>query len=245
MFRIAIVEDDTSCAEQLEEYLRRYRRETGEELEVCRFSDGLELVEGYRPIYDLVLLDIEMPHLDGMTAARKIREADSEVLLLFITNMAKYAISGYEVEALGFMLKPVNYFALSLKLKKAFSYLHSRASKCLMIPTAEGVRKISSADVRYVEVLDHRLHFYTQEGTYVMRGTLHEVEAELEGQHFVRCNKGYLVNLRHIQLIRGDSVVMSGGDELLISRRRKDEFLLAVTVPSPLSVQIPWMWDGP
>ena len=120
MFRIAIVEDDTSCAEQLEEYLRRYGREAGEELEVCRFSDGLELADGYRPIYDLILLDIEMPHLDGMTAARKIREADSEVLLLFITNMAKYAISGYEVEALGFMLKPVNYFALSLKLKKPF-----------------------------------------------------------------------------------------------------------------------------
>ena len=229
MFRIAIAEDDEACARQLREYLDRYGRENGEELEVRWFPDGLELVEEYRPIYDLILLDIEMPHLDGMTAAQKIRRADSEVLILFITNMAKYAISGYEVEALGFMLKPVNYFSLSLKLKMAFSYLHSRAQKSLMIPTQEGMQKISASDIRYAEVADHRLQIHTAQGVYTMRGTLQELEEELEGQHFARCNKGYLVNLRHIQLIKSDRVVVAGGDELLMSRRKKEEFLLAVT----------------
>ena len=229
MFRIAIAEDDEACARQLREYLDRYGRENGEELEVRWFPDGLELVEEYRPIYDLILLDIEMPHLDGMTAAQKIRRADSEVLILFITNMAKYAISGYEVEALGFMLKPVNYFSLSLKLKKAFSYLHSRAQKSLMVPTQEGMQKISASDIRYAEVADHRLQIHTAQGVYTMRGTLQELEEELEGQHFARCNKGYLVNLRHIHLIKSDRVVMTGGDELLMSRRKKEEFLLAVT----------------
>ena len=229
MFRIAIAEDDEACARQLREYLDRYGRENGEELEVRWFPDGLELVEEYRPIYDLILLDIEMPHLDGMTAAQKIRRADSEVLILFITNMAKYAISGYEVEALGFMLKPVNYFSLSVKLKKAFSYLHSRAQKSLMVPTQEGMQQISASDIRYAEVADHRLQIHTAQGVYTMRGTLQELEEELEGQHFARCNKGYLVNLRHIHLIKSDRVVVAGGDELLMSRRKKEEFLLAVT----------------
>ena len=149
MFRIAIAEDDQACARQLQEYLERYGRENGEELEVHWFPDGMELAEEYRPVYDLLLLDIEMPHLDGMTAARKIRRADSEVLILFITNLARYAISGYEVEALGFMLKPVNYFSLSVKLKKAFSYLHSRAQKSLMIHTRDGIQKISASDIRF------------------------------------------------------------------------------------------------
>lgn len=89
MFRIAIAEDDEACARQLREYLERYGRENGEELEIRWFPDGMELAEEYRPVYDLLLLDIEMPHLDGMTAARKIRCVDSEVLILFITNMAK------------------------------------------------------------------------------------------------------------------------------------------------------------
>lgn len=229
MFRIAIAEDDEDCARQLREYLERYGRENGEELEIRWFPDGMELAEEYRPVYDLLLLDIEMPHLDGMTAARKIRCVDSEVLILFITNMAKYAISGYEVEALGFMLKPVNYFSLSVKLKKAFSYLHSRAQKSLMIPTKDGMQKISAAEIRYAEVTDHRLQIHTTQGVCTMRGTLQELEEALEGQHFARCNKGYLVNLRHIQLIKSDRVVMAGGDELLISRRKKEEFLLAVT----------------
>ena len=71
MFRIAIAEDDEDCARQLQEYLERYGRENGEELEIRWFPDGMELAEEYRPVYDLLLLDIEMPHLDGMTAPVK------------------------------------------------------------------------------------------------------------------------------------------------------------------------------
>ena len=229
MIRVAIVEDDPKAVELLRSYLERYEKAAGIAVDVTVYSDGAEAVECYTPIYDVLLLDIEMPHLDGMTAAGRIRAVDPDVIMIFITNMAKYAISGYEVEALGFMLKPLNYFSLSLKLKKAFSYLHSRAQKSLMVPTQEGMQKISASDIRYAEVADHRLQIHTAQGVYTMRGTLQELEEELEGQHFARCNKGYLVNLRHIQLIKSDRVVVAGGDELLMSRRKKEEFLLAVT----------------
>lgn len=229
MIRVAIAEDDPACAEQLQGYLERYGRENGEAVELSLFPDGLELVDNYRPVYDLILLDIEMPRLDGMAAAEEIRRLDGEVLILFVTNMAKYAIKGYEVDALGFMLKPVNYFSLALKLKKAQSCLRSRAQWNLMVPTEDGIKKVPASEVRYVEVLDHRLHLHTEGRVYLMPGTLRDLETELADQHFVRCNKGYLVNLRHIELIKSGSVVMSGGDELLISRRKREEFLLAVT----------------
>ena len=229
MIRVAIAEDDFACTGQLQSYLERYGRENAEAMEISLFPDGLELVDNYRPVYDLILLDIEMPHLDGMAAAEKIRRLDSEVLILFVTNMAKYAIRGYEVDALGFMLKPVSYFSLSLKLKKAQSYLRNRSQRSLMIPTEDGIRKVPATEVCYVEVLDHRLHLHTERQVYIIPGTLRNLEAELANQHFVRCNKGYLVNLRHIELIKNDSVVMTGGDELLISRRKREEFLLAVT----------------
>jgi len=229
MIRIAIAEDDPVCSEQLRDYLNRYSRESAEIVEITLFSDGLELVEHYRPVYDLILLDIEMPHLDGMTAAEKIRRLDGEVLILFVTNMAKYAIRGYEVDALGFMLKPVSYFSLSLKLKKAQSYLRSRPQRSLMVPTEDGIKKVPAADVYYAEVLDHRLHLHTKQQIYVMPGTLRDLEAELANQHFVRCNKGYLVNLRHIELVKSDCVIMADGEKLLISRRKREEFLLAVT----------------
>lgn len=228
MIRIAIAEDDPSCCRVLEEHIARFREERGMEIESVVFSDGLELVDGYRPVWDVLLLDIEMPRMDGMTAAHRIRALDRDVVIIFITNMAKYAIKGYEVEALDFVLKPVGYFAFSTKLDKALLQVRSRPRKVLMVPQDDGVLRLSMGDIHYIEVIKHRLHLHTAEGVLTMPGSLSEMEQQLAGEHFVRCNKGYLVNLRYVTLIKGDTVQVAG-DTLLISRRRKEEFLLAVT----------------
>lgn len=97
MFRFAIVEDDDACAEQLQKYLAQYAGENALEIRTDRFYDGLNFAEDYKARWDLIFMDIEMPLLDGMSAARRIREKDDSVLLIFITNMAQYAIQGYEV----------------------------------------------------------------------------------------------------------------------------------------------------
>lgn len=229
MIRVAIAEDDAVCAGQLRSYLEQYGKERETPLDVSLYSDGMELVEDYRPIYDILLLDIEMPRLDGMTAAQRIRRLDQDVIIIFITNMARYAIRGYEVGALDFVLKPVRYFAFALKMDKAAACLRGRAQKSLMVPTQEGMVRITTGEITYIEVVKHYLQFHTEQGrTYSMLGTLTEMEKQLADASFARCNKGYLVNLRHITQIRSGSVVV-GGDELLIARRRKDEFLRAVT----------------
>ena len=123
MIRVAIVEDEAEIREQLMGYVQRYTRQYGTAFEVKTFADGLEILEDYRPAYDLILLDIEMKHLDGMETARRIRELDPEVMLVFITNMAQYAIKGYAVGALDYVLKPVPYFAFSQQLQKAVNQL--------------------------------------------------------------------------------------------------------------------------
>ena len=97
MTRIAIVEDEAAVREQLAGYVQRYTRQYGTQFEVTMFTDGVEILEDYRPVYDIIFLDVEMLHLDGMETARRIRELDSDVLLIFITNMAQYAIKGYAV----------------------------------------------------------------------------------------------------------------------------------------------------
>ena len=117
MLHIAIVEDEDACARQLEEYLQRFQEENGIQISVERFADGMELTERYHPGWDLILLDVEMPRLDGISAAAEIRAQDSAVQMIFITNMAQYAIKGYEVDALDYVLKPVSYYAFSLKLQ--------------------------------------------------------------------------------------------------------------------------------
>ena len=228
MIKIAVVEDDGSCAQRIRSFLERYGTEKGEGLDVVCFSNGLELVRDYRPIWDVLLLDIEMPEMDGMTAARRVRELDGEAAILFITNMGQYAIRGYEVDALDFLLKPVSYFAFAMKLDKALVHARSRRTVSLMIPQEDGVCRVSARDIWYVEVSLHRLHIHTAEGVLLTPGSISEFEQRLAGEPFARCNKGYLVNLRHVRLVKGDTVLV-GGDELLISRRKKKEFLQAVT----------------
>lgn len=111
MIRVAIVEDDAEVQGVLQEYVRRYTRQYGTEFEVSVFADGVDLLEDYRAVYDIIFLDVEMKHLDGMATAERIRQMDADVILIFITNMAQYAIRGYSVGALDYVLKPVPYFA--------------------------------------------------------------------------------------------------------------------------------------
>ena len=121
MLSVAIVEDDRKYSKLLEGYLERYSAENDVKFKVDVFDDGLKFIMGYDGDggYNIVFMDVEMPRLDGIKTSRKLRATDKNVSLIFVTNMAKYAVSGYEVDALDFMVKPVDYFNFSLKLEKA------------------------------------------------------------------------------------------------------------------------------
>ena len=131
MIRIAIVEDDRVYAGTLQEYLCRYEKESGEIIQSTLFEDGEDIAVGYRAEYDIILMDIEMQFMDGMSAAETIRKVDEEVTIIFITNMAQYAIRGYSVNALDYVLKPVSYFAFSQRLDRAVSRLRKKKSTTL------------------------------------------------------------------------------------------------------------------
>lgn len=99
--------------------MRQYEKENGEAFDITIYSDGDQIVNKYRSQYDIILMDVEMKFMDGMSAAEEIRKVDTEVVIIFITNMAQYAIRGYAVDALDYVLKPVSYFAFSQRLSRA------------------------------------------------------------------------------------------------------------------------------
>ena len=119
MLRIATVEDDANDLEALRTHLSRYEKENGLKFQVTEFRDGEDIVTDYSADYDLILMDIEMAFLNGMKAAEKIRELDKDVIIIFITNMPQYAIQGYKVNALDYMLKPISYFSFSESMGRA------------------------------------------------------------------------------------------------------------------------------
>lgn len=228
MIRVAIVEDEAEIREQLMGYVQRYTRQYGTAFEVKTFADGLEILEDYRPAYDLILLDIEMKHLDGMETARRIRELDPEVMLVFITNMAQYAIKGYAVGALDYVLKPVPYFAFSQQLQKVEEQLRRRTRHYLAVSVEGGLRRLDTSRIYYIESEGHRVHFYTEEGDFAAPGALKALEEKLADRPFARCNSGYLVNLAQVQAVQQNTVEV-GPYELQVSRPKRKSFLAALT----------------
>ena len=227
MIRIAMVEDEAAVREQLQGYIQRYTRQYGTEFAVTEFSDGVEILDAYRPVYDIVLLDVEMKHLDGMETARRIRELDRDVVLLFITNMAQYAIKGYAVGALDYLLKPVPYFAFSQQLQKAEEKLRRRARHYLAVPVEGGLRRLDTAQIYYMESEGHRVHFYTEEGEFSAPGALKTFEEKLADRPFARCNSGYLVNLAQVKSVQ-QGLAQVGPYELQVSRPKRKSFLAAL-----------------
>lgn len=227
MIHIAIAEDDAAYAKELQSFIATFQKEYGQELHLTLYSDGQALLEDYQGQFDLLLLDIEMPRLDGMSTAQKIRLRDPEVLILFITAMPQYAIRGYEVDALDYILKPLAYFPFSQRLNRAISRLKSRAKNYLMLPIKGGSKKVDVENIYFVESQGHNLVFHTNERPIVVHGAMKEIEEKLVPMHFFRCNKGYLVSLAHVDSVQ-DGCAVVHGEKLLISRGRKNEFLMAL-----------------
>lgn len=223
MIRIALVEDDPLYIKQLREYLERYENDSGHKFLISQFTDGDEIAIGYKASYDIILMDVEMRFMDGMTAAQKIREKDSSVVIIFITNLPQYAIRGYAVDALDYVLKPISYFAFSQRIDRALERMERRTRKYIYVNNREGGQKLDQARITYVEVQGRRLLFHTLDGTVATQYTLHEAEELLDEKMFFRCNKGYLVNLEQVSGIQDDNAIV-GGEQVQISRSKKKAF---------------------
>lgn len=156
MIRVAIVEDEELYVKQLAGYLNDYQNETGEEIEVTVYRDGDGITAEYTAQFDIILMDIQMRFMDGMSAAEEIRRMDSEVIIIFITNMTQYAIKGYEVGALDYILKPVSYFSFCQKLNHAMIRLKKRENTYLTIPVKDGMQRLDVRDIYYIESSGHQ-----------------------------------------------------------------------------------------
>ena len=224
MKRIAIVEDDARTARQLQADVQQYAQQSGQSLQVDCFQQGDSFLQRYTPIYAVVLMDIQMQGRDGMQTARELRRMDKNISILFISSLSQYALQGYEVDAVSFLVKPVRYPDLALKLDKALEQYNRCQNRTLLVPTAGGLHCLSTDQLLYVEVSGHRLLYHTLDGTVQRSGSLSVVEQELNSYGFLRCNQCYLVNPRFVTRVE-DSQVFLGNEKLQISRPRRANFL--------------------
>ncbi len=222
--RVAVIDDEREERERMQSFLERFAEEFSRKIEVSQFTCGDELLREYSYDFDILIFDIDMPGTSGLDTAREIRKKDENVVILFVTNMAQYAINGYEVEAVDYIIKPVGYYDFSMKFQKAVSKAAQRRDRTFALETVDGTRKVRVSDIWYVEVLSHYLMYHTKEGCFKVRGSMKVHEAELAPYDLCRIHKSYLVNMAYVEEIRtGEAEV--GGDVLPVGRSYKEKFM--------------------
>lgn len=227
MIHIAVVDDDPTERARIRECLDYVTEKRKAEFSVTEFGDGEEFLGTYTPCYDLILMDIEMPGMSGLETAKKLRAVDKTVLLMFVTRMARLAVKGYEVDALDFIVKPIDEYGFALKMDRALSRLSASANDNLLLRVDGEFVSIRLGTLQYVETDGHYLVYHTPDGDYREYASLKSAAKRLGG-NFVRCNSCYLVNLRFVTGVSRNKVLIAGA-ELPISRPKKKSFMEALT----------------
>lgn len=122
MIKIALVEDEEASALRIKEFIERYEKGINEKIEVRWFPDSLVFLDEYAAEYDVIFMDIDMPNLNGIETAKELRKRDPMVALIFVSIMVQFAVEGYSVDAMDFLVKPVSYLSFSIKLEKAINF---------------------------------------------------------------------------------------------------------------------------
>lgn len=227
MRKIAIVEDTVTDLDFLSSNLKSYYGDDGK-YEITPFKNGRLFLDAYKPIYDIVFMDIDMPEVNGMDTAIQLRAMDSSVTLVFVTNLKQYAITGYKVDAIDYLLKPVakdRLYSLMDKIEKRLAFM---TENDVVIQSGKNFARVNESDILYLESQKHYVIYHTKNKDISVFGSMKEESERLNPDHFAFCNNCYFVNLNQVKMVDKEFVYI-GSARLEMSRRKKQEFLLKLS----------------
>ena len=236
IMRVAVVDDTREDAELLMSALERFGREQNEEMDVTLYDSGASFLRSYEEIRpELVVLDIDMPGINGMEAAHKLRETDENVALLFVTNMRHYALEGYSVDALDYLIKPVEAERFQKAVDKALSY-HSLllkeekeaietivAAEYFFVKAERRYFKVNFSDILFIEGLKDYVILQLNDQRIITRMSLKAIFDLLPKSVFLRVNKSYIVNADHIESFDNNDIFIKSY-EIAIGNSYRDDF---------------------
>lgn len=247
-FRFAIVEDEAPHAQLLQQHIESWHenRNRGNALVRCFDNAAAFLFDWEEECYDMIFLDIQMPGIDGMETARRIRETDRGVKLVFTTGITDYLQEGYEVEAIRYLLKPITKEKVWECLDKL---LQDPAPAVLLFQTQEGMVKVPERDIAYFEARGHYTICHLAAGKHAglpagteteqdMVTPVREQELQLrEGfntlcdrlsqRPFVRCHRSYLCHISYIHRVERAEIILESGSRIPVSRRLYESVIKA------------------
>lgn len=225
---VAIVEDDKNAQDQLHHAITEYCATAQLGVQVTCFENGKDFLDAINRSFDIVFMDIEMPQLDGMQAAQQMRQLGNTSILVFVTNLAQFAIQGYHVQASDYIIKPFHTANLRRAIGRAIARRQALEATHTIATRSETIQ-VNLRDITYIESVKHKLQFHVLD-TQVLQssGTLTELMEELRVQGFTRIHKAIIVNIRHLKSISGNEAILSDGSHLPIGRYFKQQVVLDI-----------------
>lgn len=222
--RIAVVENELNVAQNDIVLLERYAKENSVSLETAIFQNGYEFLDTEEE-FDAVLMDIDMPGLNGMEVAEKLREKNKTIDIIFTTNLPQFAVDGYKVQALDFVIKPVTFPNLSFAMEKVVEKKRNFVNGSFFLRIGGFAKRINNEEVLYIEMVNHYIVLHeTDMEPLRIRGSLKMIEDLLNPEIFVKINSGIIINISKVSSFENGLVLMEDGSSLPLSRSHKKEF---------------------
>ncbi|MDF2544321.1 MAG: two component system response regulator [Herbinix sp.] len=215
---LAICDDENIEREYLQQLVADWAKSKNLRLKLLLYPSAEAFLFAYWDLsVDIALLDIRMGDMDGIALAKRLRQEDNRVQIVFITGLPDFIADGYEVDALHYLMKPVSNEKLTYVLDRAVKRLAIKES-LVLLPLKDGIRRLSVASIRYIEVFSHDLLIHTDQSDFSVKITMSEMGKTL-GLEFFRCHRSFLVNMRRVRKITKSSLEMDNGDVLPLSRK--------------------------
>lgn len=225
MINVAIVDDDQASIRRLANHLALYGEENSIGFKVSSFLNPVQFLNDYGAEYDLIFMDIRMDMMDGISVCRRLREMDESVCIVFITGFTQYALSGYEVQAFDYIVKPIDYANFCLKMARIIKFIvRNREVNRITLRLKSGCVQIAEGDIIFIEVRGHNLEYHLADKTVSVRGSLKKAEEELTPALFARCSEYFIVNLEKVSGINKNEISICG-TSLRIGRAYKAKFM--------------------
>ncbi len=225
MIHIAICDDEKDFVAYLTGLFNQYATETGQEIKVSAYYDGMELIEKYDTTIDLIFLDIQMRLVNGLQTAERVRQMDEKVGIIFLTTLTQYGLEGYKYQATNYILKPLKYVRLKAEMDQWLKKHRKDDSPAMVIANDTGRYKVFMNSLRYVETFNRNLLLHTEQENIICYKSMKEMEQELQDKGFARCHTSYIVNLFYIKGVNKMEIELITGEIIPISQPKRKVFM--------------------
>ena len=228
MLKFAICDDEPNMAQEIANQLARYMN--GKQITsycVSSFQNGCSLLESGCD-FDVIFLDIQMEHLNGMETAKMLRQRKNHSLLIFVTVLKECVFDAFEVEAFDYLLKPLDSDHFKRTMDRIIKSLQQRETKSIVVQRGASCDVILLAEIVYFEVQGRKIYIHQRSGKITdYYDKLDDLAQRIDGRFF-RCHRSYLVNIEYIRGCNAGQVILSQGDKIPVSRLRERDLTQAL-----------------